>query len=100
MGLSQGDFIRSEKEELKENYTTETSCVQFFRRKKIISAGYRIFCLQRIRIFPMHIFYIDFRKCTLRIFIPLELYDHMRIFQRYQKQKFSRCHGFSITRTV
>ena len=29
----------------------------------------------------MHTFYIDFRKCTLRIFIPLEIYDHMRILQ-------------------
>ena len=30
MGFSQGDFIQSEKEELKENYTSETN---FFIRK-------------------------------------------------------------------
>ena len=29
----------------------------------------------------MHTFYIDFGKCILRIFILLEIYDHMRIFQ-------------------
>ena len=29
----------------------------------------------------MQVAYIDFRKYTLHIFIPLEIYDHMRIFQ-------------------
>ena len=33
----------------------------------------------------MHTIYIDFRKCTLCIFISLEIYNHMRIFQHVIK---------------
>lgn len=39
----------------------------------------------------MHLFYIDFQKGTLHIFIPLEIYEYMKVFlTRYQKQGFSR----------
>ena len=29
----------------------------------------------------MHTYYVAFWKCTLRIFIPLEIYDYRRLFQ-------------------
>ena len=48
-------------------------CVQYFCRKKITRADYRIFSLQRIRIFPVHKFCIDFRiqtfKSALNVFL-------------------------------
>ena len=45
--------------------------LHFFSRKKITRVDYRIFRLQRISIFPMHKFYIDFQKCTLYIFYSI-----------------------------
>ena len=41
----------------------------------------------------MYIFYIDVRKHTLRIFVLLEMFYHMKIFH-YQNQGFFQCEFF------
>ena len=33
----------------------------------------------------MHTFYIDFRKCTLHTFIPLDIFGDLEIFQHVLK---------------
>ena len=43
----------------------------------------------------MHIFYIDLRKCTLRIFFfNGNLRPHEDFSRHYQKQGFSQCQFF------
>ena len=54
MGFSLGDFIQSGKEELKENYTSETS---FFIQKSTQQFVYKK--MQLLRIFPVHNFFVE-----------------------------------------
>ena len=111
MGFPQGDFIRivklfflferSHDQKRKYFFLQRTSFakdfpyVKFFCRKKVSLADYRIFYLQRIRIFFMRTFHIDIRKCTLRIFIPLEIHDHIYVFLLHWK--FTTTWGFFKT---
>ena len=69
----------------KEMQSLRIFSVQFFCRKKITSSDYRVFYYYRI--FPIHTFYIDFQKCTVHIFIPLEMYDHTMIFQHIVRSR-------------
>ena len=57
--------------------TKKMLCLQlvmqsYFCWKKITRADYIIFCSQRVRIFPIQTFYIDFQKCFLHAFIHWE----------------------------
>ena len=83
--------------------TKKLLCLQllmqsYFCRKKITRADYRIFCLQRVRIFPIHTFYIDFRKCTLHAFIQLGIYDHLRFFEHIVEGYHYPWHDYKLPR--
>ena len=53
----------------------------FFCRNKITRTDYRIFCFQRIRIFPTHTLLHRLSKVHFTYFFSLKIYDHTRIFQ-------------------